>query len=144
MPSLTVRHAQTSPTGLADAWAALQRPQVWEAIPGIDRVLGSQSDGDHLTGFDFEATVRGRAHRGRAKVDGSHPGRSLTLTVETADLNGTVTVRLETVAGGTRVETTMTVSPTSLAARLAFPMVSAGIERRFPEMVEKFVAGLAG
>lgn len=144
MPRLTVSHGAASFLPPSDVWAALQHPRVWEAIPGIDRVVASESDGDRLVGFEFLATVGGRAHRGRALVDGSHPETSLTLEVETADLRGSVTVRLEPGPDGTRVEVTVDVSPNSLAARLAFPMVSGGIERDFPETVERFVSGLSG
>lgn len=143
MATSSFAHSVHTPTSLAEAWAALQLPSTWETIDGVDEVAGPQFDGHLLVGFRFFAVVVGRRFPGRAVVQERAEPRAMTLSIDTSEMSGVVSVMLDPFDRVTRVTVSMTVSPKSLTARLAFPVLAATIEAGFPRTVERFAGRLA-
>lgn len=144
MPTASFGHSVDTLMSLPDAWRALQDPKVWEAIDGVDAVSTPQFDAEHLVGFRFSATVTGRAYPGRAIVQDRIEPRSMSLAIDTSEMSGVVTVRLDPKPEGTKVRMSMTISPKSFTVRLAFPVVVAAIESGFSRTAERFASRMVG
>ncbi len=142
MSRATFTHTVSTASAPSDLWQALQQPQVWSAITGIDHVHQPRFDGDGLlTGFQFSATVGGRSYSGAARVTDRSPSRRLVLAIETTDLDGVISIVIDS-GSSTAVTLTMDTGPRSFAARMAFSLIRSAIESGFTASAEQFVAQL--
>ena len=66
MPSETFSHSAVASASIDNVWAALEKPQTWESIGGIDKVVDSNIDPEgRLQGFSFDTMVAGHSLPGR-------------------------------------------------------------------------------
>ncbi len=122
---------------------ALQEPETWAAIGGVHSINAARYDGTGgLAGFDFAVSIGGSKHQGVASRTLWVPRQSMVMAVESAQLEGQIEVELEPLAGGSRVEVTMTIRPMSVLATMAFPMITKAVGGGFATAVERFVASL--
>lgn len=138
----TFTHTVPSAAPVSYLWRALQHPQAWSAISGIDQVYQPKFDeAGLLDGFQFSATVGGRSYGGTARVTDRRSQEQVVLHIETTELEGMIVIGLR-VGSSTEVTVTMEVGPRSFAARLAFGLVRAAIDSGFSTSAEQFVAQL--
>lgn len=142
MPTEKFSHTANAAASRDAVWAALDLPGTWEAIPGVDRVLDSQVDGDgRLQGFSFESVAAGKKYLGKAKASKREEGRTIALDVETSEIVGTITVDLDDAEDGTVVSVALDVSSSGFLSSMFFPVITKTIGSGFPVAVQKFARG---
>lgn len=143
MPSQTFTHTAHTPAPPAEVWAALDRPETWEGISGVDRVTDSTRNEDGtLSGFSFETKIGGRPYRGVARPGERIEGSRLVWLIQSPDVGGSIGVDLAPSGDGTDVTVSLTVSIEGFLASLFFPAITQALGRGFPEAVTEFAAGL--
>lgn len=139
MPTETLSRTASSPAPTEQVWQALQAPDTWEGIPGIDEVIVPHYDEDgQLAGFDFTTRVGGRSYRGRASRAPGVDGQSMGWKVETPELVGSVMVALQGNADGTDLTVTLTFASVGMMSSMFFPVISGSIGSEFPDAVDRF------
>lgn len=144
MPSRTF-HARASTRATTDtAWAALQRPGIWEGIAGVDEVTDARHGPDGLlTGFAVRATVGGTAYPGTAVVTASRAPTAMRVDVTTEGLAADIDVTLRTTDAETSVSVSITVTSRGFLGGLVFPVVAEAIGSGLDRTVADFAARLA-
>lgn len=126
-----------------EVWARLNDPKTWEGIPGVDRVYDPQQDEEgHLTGFKFDSKAMGRTYVGTASAARREEFVSLAWEISTSDIGGVITVQTDRIDGETLVNVALEVSPVSMMASLAFPLIANAIEAGFQESVDRWAGQL--
>jgi hypothetical protein len=124
-------------------WSALQRPETWEGVAGVDRVHDPVIDHNGaLRGFAFESVVAGKKYLGQAIPSGREEGRVIAWNIETSDVAGVITVSLNDANPGTQVDVSLYVESKGMLSGVFFPLISTTIGNGFPKSVENFAGGL--
>ena len=144
VPTQSFQAAANSPASIDDAWSALQRPDTWEGIAGVDDVTDATHDADgQLISFGFAGTVSGLRYPGQAAIASASPPNEMRLELTTSEMSATIDVRLTAPGEGTRVHVELTVSSSSFLAGMFFPSIAAAIGRGLPVTVENLATRLA-
>lgn len=144
MPSQTFSHAATANTSVRAVWEALDRPDTWEAIGGVDRVFDPVIDAEgRLRGFSFETVAGGRRHLGSAAPTDRVEGQVIAWRIESSEVRGGIRVELEAAEGGARIEVTLDIESAGVLSSMFFPVIAGAIRRELPNAVEDFAAGLS-
>ena len=126
-----------------EVWAALDRPETWEAVGGVDRVYDPTiDDSGQLQGFSFDTRAGGKAYRGSATPHERVEGRKMAWQVENSELHGVTSVELEPADGGTRITVRLEVHSGGLLSSMFFPVIAGAIGSGLPGAVDEFAAGL--
>ncbi|MGB7860540.1 MAG: hypothetical protein WBM90_08590 [Acidimicrobiia bacterium] len=142
MPSATFTHTSTAAVALSEVWAALDKPETWEAIGGVDRVVNPTIDDQgRLRGFSFDTLISGKAYRGQASSAGRKEGESIAWHVENSEVTGLTTVDLKPMPGGTSIKVSLTVESRGFLAGVFFSVISSAIGNGLPASVDNFAAG---
>ncbi len=121
----------------------MDRPQTWEAIPGVNRVFDPQVDPEGaLRGFAFESAAGGRTYLGKATLAERFETRLMSWDLATSEINGVLSVGLFDAQPGTRVEVSLTVESLGVLSSMFFPMIAGAIGSGFPQAVDRFAASL--
>lgn len=142
MPTATFRHQARAAADATSVWERLQNPATWGDVAGIDSTSDHVFDGDHLTGFRFTATVAAVPYRGTARVTESTPGRSMSLSIRSSELHGTITVHLSGAGDATDLAVTMTMQPAGFVGPVVFPLVTRAVENGFASSVERLAGSM--
>ena len=143
MPSQSFAHSATTGADPATVWASLDRPETWEAIPGVDRVVNPLIDGEgHLRGFDFETTVGGRSYPGKASPNARLERRLMAWNISSPQIEGVIHVALEGEAEGTRIDVRVDMASVGMLSSMFFPVIARTVEEGLPRTVEKLTATL--
>lgn len=143
MPSQTFRATATTSGTIASAWQALQRPETWEGIAGVETVHGAVHDADgNLTRFAFAASVGGVRYPGTSDVTISDEPDHIRLELTTSEVIATIDVHLRTVADTTTLTVDLAVRSRSLLAGMFFPAIADSIGRGLPATTEDFASRL--
>lgn len=139
MPSESFQATATTTSAPEIAWKAMQQPDVWEGIAGVEQVSDPefQSDGS-LARFRLAATAAGKSYPGAAEVVESIPGRSMTLRLSTSELAATVALSLESADEGTLLTINVDIRTTTFMASLFFPVVADVMRRGLPTAAKDF------
>jgi hypothetical protein len=139
----TFQHAATTKTSVADVWSALDNPETWEAIPGVDRVIDPIIDpSGRLKGFSFESVVVGKRYLGQAVPAGREDERLMAWDIRTSEVEGRITVGLSPADTGTRVFVDLRVRGIGMLGSVFFPVIASAIGSGFTSTVEDFVGVL--
>ena len=124
-------------------WAALDEPETWEAVAGVDRVREPVFDADgRLRGFLFDTVVGGRAYEGRATPLDREEGRLIAWSIANSQVTGAITVELEDTKGGTRLDVSVEMQPVSMMSRMFFGVITRTVEEGLPRTVEEMAERL--
>ncbi len=137
------QHRATTTASLATVWDRLQDPATWATVAGVDGTNQHRFDGSSLLGFGFEAMIGGVPYRGTARVIESQPRTSMTLSIKSSEMLGTISVSPMTTPEGVEVDVTMTIRPAGMLGAVVFPAVTAAVSRNFTESVERLAAELS-
>jgi hypothetical protein len=139
----TFTHSATTPKDMTAVWAELDKPSTWQGIPGVQRVVDPQVDGEgRLRGFAFETRIGGTVYRGTANPAGREEGRMMSWAIASSELVGNITVRLTPNGEGTEVGVDLEAEGAGLLGSMLFPVIAAAIGNGFTGTVEDFVSGL--
>lgn len=99
----------------------------------------THDDEGNLLGFAFAAVVAGKRYPGRATTVRSEAPRSMTMDIDTSELEGSIEVVLE---DGPAIEVTLNAQSKGFLASMMFPVIAGAITGGLPANVERFAAGL--
>jgi len=144
VPSETFSHTAVAFAPIDDVWGALEQPQTWESIGGIDKVVDPiiNSEGQ-LVSFSFDSMVAGKPYRGEATSAGRKEGRLMAWNIENSEITGVITVILAEDEPNTRITTTLTVESKGMLASMFFSVIAKAIGSGLPRSVEEFAAAFA-
>ena len=132
-------------TAIDEVWAALDRPETWEAIGGVDRVFDPRVDEQgRLRGFSFETVAGGRKYVGVASPHLRDEGARMAWRIANSEVRGVTSVSLERHDDLTAIEVTLQVESAGLLSSMFFPVIAGAIGKGLPTAVEAFAAGLEG
>lgn len=145
MPSQTFTHTASTELPIDEVWTALDRPETWAAIGGVDRVYDPVVDeGGRLLGFSFETMIGGIIYRGKASPRERVTRSVMAWDIDSPDIKGVTAVQLEGDRDtGTRLTVALTVESKGMLAAMFFPTIAGAVGRGLPEAVEEFAAGLS-
>lgn len=119
----------------------MDRPETWETIGGVDRVVDPVIDKDgRLQGFGFEIVAGGRRYRGQAVPLAREEEQVMAWRVTSPEVRGSTTVELADNAAGTRVYVTLVVEAAGLLSTMFFPVVASAVGNGLPGAVDNFAA----
>lgn len=145
MPSARFSHTVHADISLEDAWAALQRPETWASLAGVDEITDPEfSDDGSLAGYAFVATAAGQQYPGRASTLVSDPPEQMAVSIDTSHLAGTINTRLRDDANSIVVEVTLELTTKSALTSMFFPVLSTAVGNGLPGQVEAFAQRLSG
>lgn len=144
VPSQTFTHTALAAAQVERVWEALDRPDTWEGISGVDRVFDPAIDEQgRLRGFSFETTAGGRGYIGTATAHHRAEREVIAWRIESSEVRGFIRVSLSPVEAGTSVTVNLEVESAGVMSAILFPVISGAIGRGFPETVERFAAELS-
>ena len=142
VPSKSFKHTAVATAPIDDVWAALDQPQTWESIGGIDKIVDSNIDSDgRLRGFSFDTVVAGIPYRGKAIPAGREEGRLISWNIENSEIAGTITVTLSDKDSETTINVALRVESKGMLAAMFFSAVSKAVGTGLPGSVDAFAAG---
>lgn len=143
VPTETFTHSATTSASVAEVWHALEQPETWEAIGGVDRVLDPVVDEEgKLQGFSFETVAAGSRYMGRATPHSREEGRVMAWKVETSEVQGVIRVESTATESGAEIEVTLTLESVGMLSSMFFPVVAGAIGNGLPKAVEVFAREL--
>ncbi len=143
VPSQTFTHEATTSAPIDEVWAALDRPQTWEAFGGVDRVYDPVVDAEgRLQGFSFDTRAGGSTYIGTATPHERLEGRKMSWHVENSEVSGVTSVELEPGGEGTRIAVRLEVQSAGLLSSMFFPVIAGAIGNGLPKAVDEFAADL--
>lgn len=143
MPTQTFTQTASTFASPKEVWIALQKPQTWEAIPGVDRVFDPVIDSvGALRGFSFESVAAGKTYLGQATPADRVEGESMTWNIKTSEVNGVLSVEIAPSETGSDLTVTLSVESLGILSSMFFPVIAGSIGSGFPEAVKGFAASL--
>lgn len=144
MPKQTFSHSATASSSPDQVWAALQEPETWEAIGGVDRVSDPVIDEQgRLQGFSFLTSAGGMRFTGKATPHARDEGRMMSWWVDTQEVRGITSVTLTNSGGATVIEVTIELEAVGTLASMFFPIVAAAVGNGLPAAVNGFADRLS-
>ena len=142
MPKETFSHTALTRAARTEVWKALDKPETWEGIGGVDKVIAPVIDKDgRLRGFSFETAVAGKIYLGKATSKARQESRLMAWNIENSEVRGVTTVQLSDDGPGTRVQVTLEVESVGMFASMFFPVIANAIGSGLQESVDAFAAG---
>ena len=139
MPREAFQATATTTSAPEVCWKAMQQPDVWEGIAGVEKVTDPEVHPDgSLARFRFAATVAGKSYPGVAEVVESIPGGFMTLQLSTSELTATIALSLVGADQGTHLTIDVNIRTTTFMAGLFFPVVADVMRRGLPTAAEDF------
>jgi len=117
-------------------WAALDEPETWNAVAGVDRVHEPLIDEEgRLQGFKFDTVVAGKAYEGIASPHRRVESQTMSWDIENSQITGVIHVELEDVTGGTLLDVTVEMEANSLLSRMFFGSIAKVVADGLPGTV---------
>lgn len=143
MSAESFSHSIVVPTPREQVWSALDQPDTWEAVAGVDRVHEPIIDaGGRLRGFLFDTMVAGRAYEGRATPHDRVESHVMAWNISNSQITGVIRVELTDVSDGTRIDVGVEMRAASMMSRMFFGVISRTVAEGLPgtveEMAERF------
>lgn len=139
MPRRTFSHSVQIDAPRGQVWAALQVPETWEAIPGVERVHDPVIDAEgRLEGFSFEATAAGQTYPGLASPETREEGEVISWAIDTPEIEGVIRVELDDDEGVTRCTVTIDVESRTILSSILFPAIASAIGDGLPDAAASF------
>lgn len=143
MPNATFSHSATTHVPREKAWTALDRPETWESVAGVDRVFDPVFDlNNRLTGFSFETMVAGSPYQGKASPRERVEGKLMAWNILSAHVRGHTQVELADEGDHTLVTVTAYVESVGFLASMMFSSISAAIGGGMDRTVQEFAESL--
>ena len=129
---------------MAEVWSALDRPQTWEAIGGVDRVFDPEIDAEgRLQGFSFETVAGGKRYVGVATPHRRVAGEMMAWQIANSEVRGVTSVALSGDEHQTVITVTLEVRSAGFLSSMFFPVIAKAIGSGLPRSVDEFAAALA-
>ena len=143
MPAATFTHSVTTSATVAEAWAALQRPETWAGIGPVASVSDPTYDDDGtLMAFNWIADLGGKEYRGVATTTAHTEPTNFELTMATSEIVGEVVASLEPTDNDCRVTVTIRLTTKGMLSAMFFPAIKQALASGFPKQVDDLVASI--
>jgi carbon monoxide dehydrogenase subunit G len=144
MPSARFSHQATTSADVDEAWAALQRPDTWGQLAGVQDV-SSPSHSAHglLEQFLFVVAVAGQRYSGTATTVRHTPLEEMALNIRSSELEGTITVALAPIDASTELNVSLELAPKGLLSTMFFPAITQAIGGGLGRQVDDLAARMA-
>jgi carbon monoxide dehydrogenase subunit G len=143
VPRQTFTAAALASATRKEVWAALDQPETWAGIGGVQRVFDPiVDDSARLLGFGFETIAAGKRYIGQATPAQRVDAETMAWHIENSEIRGTITVDLTDEGEDTRVAVTLDVESKGMLTSMFFPVIAGAIGSGLPEQVERFAVGL--
>lgn len=123
-------------------WSALQNPETWREIGGVNEIANPTFDELGLSGYDFSVAVGGRSYRGQARRIVASANQRMVMSIITDQLDGQITVELGPLDAHTEVGVTMEIASRGFLANVMFSVISKSVANGYEAAVERFVDSL--
>lgn len=142
MPSQTFTHRSSTSAPVGEVWSALDRPETWEGIGGVDRVFDPEIDAQgRLRGFSFETVAGGKRYVGVATPHRRVEGEIMSWQIVNSEVRGVTSVELAGDGQRTAITVTLEVRSAGFLSSMFFPVIVKAIGSGLPRSVEEFAAG---
>ncbi len=142
MPKETFSHSAVTRAPRTEVWEALDKPETWEGIGGVDRVIDPVIDDiGRLQGFTFETVVAGIKYLGEATPHAREEEQMITLNIANSEIRGAIRVDLSDEGQGTRIWVTLDVESAGMLSAMFFPVIAKTLGSGLPRTVDSFAAG---
>jgi len=122
----------------AHAWTVLQDPETWGVIAGVERVYDAHhSPSGTLLDYKFTVAAAGRTYEGQARTHDADEPTLMTVTIDTSEVLGTITVELNpSNPGGIDMTASLKMQPKGLLSVVVFPIITRAVGGGFAEQIE--------
>lgn len=142
VPTESFTHTATTSAPIEKVWAALDRPETWEGIGGVDRVFDPKVDEQgRLRGFSFETVAAGKRYIGMATPHERVEGETMAWQIQNPEVRGVTSVALRQSGDTTSISVTLQVESVGLLSSMLFPVIARAIGSGLPRAVDDFAAG---
>lgn len=143
MPSETFSHTATTAASRESVWKALDDPDTWNAISGVERVHQPVIDQEgRLRGFLFDTVVGGIPYEGRATPHAREEGWLMSWNITNSQITGQIRVELGEAQDGTLLTVTVDIASASFLAGMFFGAIAKVVGDGLPETVDTLAARL--
>ena len=142
MPSQVFTAHAVAKAEARQVWSALQNPETWREIGGVNEVANPTFDEVGLTGYDFTVTAGGKSYGGQARRVEASAHQRMVMKIATDQLDGQVTVDLGPLDAHTEVGVTMEIASRGFLAGVMFSVISNSVAKGYDAAVERFVDSL--
>lgn len=143
MPAATFTHSVTTSATVAQAWAALQRPETWAGIGPVSSVSDpTYGEDGTLMSFNWIADLGGKAYMGVATTTAHTEPTSFELTMDTPEIVGEVVASLEPTGTGCSITVRITLTTKGMLSAMFFPAIRQNLASGFPKQVDDLVASI--
>jgi carbon monoxide dehydrogenase subunit G len=120
------------------AWAILQEPETWGEIAGVQRIYDASHHPDGtLRGYRFLAEAGMKPYEGSARTIEADQPSLMVVTVDTAEIEGTITTELRpTNPHGTDMTVSLKIRARGLLSTMFLPVVSKAIGSGFSRQID--------
>ena len=128
---------------MTEVWSALERPQTWEAIGGVDRVFDPEIDAEgRLQGFSFETVAGGKRYVGVATPHLRISGETMAWQIANSEVRGVTSVELSGDEHQTVITVSLEVRSAGFFSSMFFPVIAKAIGNGLPKAVDEFASAL--
>lgn len=144
MPKASFSHSTVVSSPRQKVWAALDLPETWNSVAGVDRVHEPIIDGEgRLQGFKFDTVVAGKAYEGIAGPHARVEGEAMSWDISNTQIKGLIHVELSDDAGGTLLNVGVDIESVSMFSTMFFGVISNTVGDGLARAVEEMAEGLA-
>lgn len=120
------------------AWAILQEPETWGAIAGVQRIYDATYHPDGtLRSYRFLAVAGMKPYEGSARTIEADKPSLMVVTVDTAEIEGTITTELQpSNPHGTDMTVSLRIRARGILSTMFLPIVSKAIGSGFPRQID--------
>ena len=137
MPRESFSHTALTAAPRENVWEALDDPDTWNAIAGVERVHQPVIDEEgRLRGFLFDTVVGGIAYEGRATHHAREEGRLMSWNITNSQVTGQIRVELGEAPDGTLLMVTVDIASAGFLAGMFFNAIAKVVGDGLPETVE--------
>lgn len=144
MPKASFSHSSTVSSPREKVWTALDLPETWNSIAGVDRVHEPITDAEgRLLGFKFDTVVAGKAYEGTASPHARVEGETMSWDISNSQIRGVIHVGLSDHFDGTLLDVGVDIESVSMFSSMFFGVISKTVGDGLPRTVEEMASGLA-
>ena len=130
-------HSTTVNAPRTAVWAALDLPETWNAVAGVERVHEPVIDDDgKLRGFKFDTVVAGRAYEGIARPHARVEGEAMSWDIANSQIRGLLHVELADADHGTLLNVGIDMEAASMMSRMFFGVIASTVRDGLPRTME--------
>ena len=120
------------------AWAVLQEPETWGGIAGVEKVFdASHSPDGTLRSYRFLAEAGPKPYEGSAQTVEADAPTLMVVTVDTAEIEGTITTELQpSNPHGTDMTVSLKIRARGILSTMFLPIVSKAIGSGFSRQID--------